>query len=503
MTIAPQPGYQTLALSSPADIVIGGSAAGVGKTFSLLLEPLKHITRVPNYSTVAFRRTYPQITMAGGLWDSSQKLYSLLKCASPKFGSLSWDFDLGKGMKNRLEFSHLQHEKDIYNYQGAEIALIMFDELTHFSETMFFYLMTRNRSTCGIKPKMVATCNPDPDSWVFNLVSWWIGDDGFPLADRQGKVRYFYRDGEDYFWGDSFQEVYKAVAHLIDPQVERSNGLIKPEHFIKSLEFVAGSIYDNKKLLEANPQYLANLSSQDEATRRQLLDGNWKLVVRDDELYNPEQFSRMFHADAPENPSTRYLTADIALMGSDKFVLFVWDGYTIIHAVIMAKSTGPQVLDTIRGLAKDYSIPDTNIIYDADGVGGFLGGFLPGAIGFNANATPLEVLADNGKRIKESYQNLKSQLFYRNSQSVNAGKYKVSRSVASMMYDERTTIEQRMKYERRVIRRAKPDHDGKLKIIPKEEQKKLINNASPDVIDAFAMREYFEFKPRVAWRVGR
>ena len=41
--IRPQPGYQNIALSSKADIVIGGAAAFVGKTFALLLDPIRHI----------------------------------------------------------------------------------------------------------------------------------------------------------------------------------------------------------------------------------------------------------------------------------------------------------------------------------------------------------------------------------------------------------------------------------------------------------------------------
>ena len=153
--INPQEGYQMRALSSKADIVIGGGAAGVGKTFCVLMEALRHIHN-PNYGAVFFRRTSPQIRAEGGLWDASTKMYTRLGGAIPKESTLEWIFDSGA----KFKFSHLEYEKNVYDWQGSEIPLIVFDELTHFSKSMFFYMLTRNRSTCGVKPYVRATCYP-------------------------------------------------------------------------------------------------------------------------------------------------------------------------------------------------------------------------------------------------------------------------------------------------------------------------------------------------------
>src|SRR6266436_2801726 len=71
-TIAPQPGPQTDFLRTPADICIYGGAAGGGKTVGLILEPLRYVSRVPGFSAVFFRRTTPQVTNPGGLWDESK-----------------------------------------------------------------------------------------------------------------------------------------------------------------------------------------------------------------------------------------------------------------------------------------------------------------------------------------------------------------------------------------------------------------------------------------------
>ena len=69
--ISAQPGPQTVFLQTAADICIYGGAAGGSKTAGLLLEPLRHVGRVPAFSAVFFRRTTPQITNPGGLWTKA------------------------------------------------------------------------------------------------------------------------------------------------------------------------------------------------------------------------------------------------------------------------------------------------------------------------------------------------------------------------------------------------------------------------------------------------
>src|SRR6478752_5309567 len=88
--IRPQPGYQERALSCGADIIIGGAAAGVGKTYTLLLDPLRDIG-VQGFGGVIFRRTSTQIRNEGGLWDTSMKLYPFVG-GSPKETFLEWEF---------------------------------------------------------------------------------------------------------------------------------------------------------------------------------------------------------------------------------------------------------------------------------------------------------------------------------------------------------------------------------------------------------------------------
>jgi len=261
MDIRPNPGPQEQFLSSPADIVIYGGQAGGGKTMGLLLEPLRHI-RVPGFSAVIFRRTTPQIKNPGGLWDTAHELYPSLG-GVPREQPLDWVWPTDGSTKAIIKFGHMEHEKDKHDWQGSQIPLIGWDELTHFTRSQFFYMLSRNRSTCGVKPYMRATCNPDADSWVAELIAWWIDQDtGFPIPERAGVIRWFVNIDDTLHWAGSRQALIDEFGDECEP---------------KSLTFIPASIYDNPQLLEKDPGYLANLKALPRVERERLLGGNWKI----------------------------------------------------------------------------------------------------------------------------------------------------------------------------------------------------------------------------------
>ena len=277
--IEPQPGPQRQFLATEAGVALTGGGAGGGKTWGLLLEGLRHIDNEHLRYTL-FRRTYQQIKQQGGLWDESAKLYGRIRGATSIESPPTWRFPSGAEVQMR----HLQYEKDRFQYQGAQIPLIGFDELTHFSSRQFFYLLSRNRSAgAGFRPYVRATCNPDPDSWVREFVDWWIGDDGFPIPSRSGKIRYFMRGPEDGFlWAESREALLQESTYAKEQVQEMKRELrgagvnVDPkELLIKSFTFIPSTVRDNEALLRNNPEYLANLRSQDKVTRKQLLEGNW------------------------------------------------------------------------------------------------------------------------------------------------------------------------------------------------------------------------------------
>jgi predicted phage terminase large subunit-like protein len=263
-TIQPQPGPQTKFLSSPADIAIYGGSAGGGKTWGLLMEPLRHVSN-PGFGAVFFRRSTVQIRNEGGLWDESATLYPQIG-AEPKEHELWWKFPSGAA----VSFAHLEHDKTRFNYQGAQIPLICFDELTHFTAVQFWYLVSRNRSMCGVRPYIRATCNPDADSWVATLIAWWIDQDtGLPIPERSGVLRWFVRVGEDLKWADRPEDL--AEFTMLNDAGDRVP--IPP----KSLTFIPAKLTDNKALMAADPGYMASLLALPLVERERLLGGNWKI----------------------------------------------------------------------------------------------------------------------------------------------------------------------------------------------------------------------------------
>lgn len=294
--LRPQPGPQEMFLSTSADIAIYGGAAGGGKSFGILLEGARH-TENKDFGAVLFRRTSPMITNEGGLWDESNKMYPLLD-AVPKETDHSWTFPSG----SVVSFSHLQHDKNVLDWQGSQICLIGFDELTHFTEKQFFYMLSRNRSTCGVKPYVRATTNPDAESWVADFIAWWIDQKeflpngsrnpryGLPVPERAGKVRWFIRLGNELKWADKKEDLYEDFESIRKALPEDIQDITKPEDFIKSVTFIASNVYDNKKLLESNPQYLANLLALPLVERERLLGGNWKIKASAGKVFNREWF---------------------------------------------------------------------------------------------------------------------------------------------------------------------------------------------------------------------
>lgn len=258
-------------MSTSADIALYGGAAGGGKTFALLLECMRH-TNNSRFGAVVFRRTSPQIRNKGGLWDESIGLYPLVG-AQPRESVLDWHFPTGATVK----FAHLEHDKTVNEYQGAQIPLIAFDELTHFSERQFFYMLSRNRSTCGVRPYMRGTTNPDADSWVASFIAWWIDQTtGLPIPERAGVIRYFVRVNGIVVWGE-------AAAPL-----EAEHNL--PAGTAKSFTFIPAKLTDNKALLAKDPTYLANLLAQAPVERARLLDGNWKVRAEAGKVFNRANF---------------------------------------------------------------------------------------------------------------------------------------------------------------------------------------------------------------------
>ncbi len=273
--IGPQPGPQTMFLSTSADIAIYGGAAGGGKSFGILLEPLRHYDN-PEFAAVIFRRNLKQVKNKGGLWDESLKLYSQLAATAREY-ILEWTFWIDPDTPGaRVQFAHLENDSSVFDYQGSQIPLIMFDELTHFSEKQFWYMQSRNRSSSGVAGYVRATCNPDVDSWVRGLIDWWLDTDGYPIPERSGVLRWFIRIDDKIIWADDAETLIRTYG-------------CEPEDAL-SFTFIPSKLQDNAILMKKDPTYRSKLRALSRVDRLRLEGGNWNIRPSAGEIFQKQWF---------------------------------------------------------------------------------------------------------------------------------------------------------------------------------------------------------------------
>lgn len=308
----------------------------------------------PGFGAVIFRASMTQIREQGGLWDASLALYSLYPGSQPiQSPKPYWRFPSGA----KISFRQIARDADVYDWQGTQICLMEFDELTHFSEFQFFYMLSRNRSLCGVRPYVRASCNPDADSWVASFLAWWIDQDtGYAIPQRSGKIRYMGRINEQIFWGDTVEEVIQQAA------VEDPDGKLEP-HEVKSVTFILSTITDNQALLKGDPGYMANLKALSMVERERLLYGNWKIKAAKG-LFFPRAAVGQLLEEIPRDVKAWVRGWDLAATDTDEggdpaYTASVLLGKRRDGTYVVADATNHRLrADKVRELVKQCALAD-------------------------------------------------------------------------------------------------------------------------------------------------
>lgn len=258
-----------------------------------------------------------------------------------------------------------------------------------------------------------------------------------------------------------------------------------------------------KALVDDNPdkefvkRYKEQLQNRDPLTVARLLYGDWEYDSSQDQLCKYDDILDLFSNDFVPG-GEKSISADIALMGSDLFVLIVWSGNRAERIILVSKCEANDIEDLIKEECKNNFVPISRVVVDADGVGSFLRGYLKGSQSFVAQSSPIKV---EGK--KEEYENLKAQLSYNLKDFINGHEMFVNADNV-WWFDPRTKqytrcpkheFIERATQELEQLRRRDMDKDGPLKVIKKEDVKKAIGR-SPDVSDALMMHGLLALRPK-------
>lgn len=337
----PWPGPQTEAYLSKADELFYGGAAGGGKTAMLVGLAIQAHSKA-----IIFRREYSQIR---GLEDEAAKLLG----ARDGYNATEkvWRHSGGKV----LEFGSVPHEWDREKYQGRAHSFIGFDEITHFTPSIYRYLIGWNRSDVkGERCRVVVTGNPPTTAegrWVVDYWAPWL-DPAHPNPAKPGELRWFTTiRGED--------------VELPGPdQIEVDGRMVTP----RSRTFIAAKLEDNPALMDSG--YAAVLESMPEPLRTMMREGRFDLGQQDADFQVipsswVDQAMARWTRQRPDEPMTS-MGVDVAQGGADETVISRRHG-SWFDEVIARKGIDTKDGPAVAGLIVQYMRDACEVNIDTGG----------------------------------------------------------------------------------------------------------------------------------------
>lgn len=234
-------------INSKAFETLFGGAAGGGKSYGQLVDALLYALKYPKSKQIIFRRTFPDLEKS--LIRVSLEFYPR-EAASYNSSKHIWTFKNG----SIIDFGYIDSENDVYQYQSAEYDVIRFDELTHFTEYMYTYMISRCRGANPFPKHIKSSTNPGGvgHSWV--------------------KTRF----------------IDVGTPNQIH-EITLENGKKNTVIFIPSL------VQDNMFLLDNDPDYVSRLELLPEKEKQALLYGDWDIF--DGQFFT--EFDRKIHVCTP------------------------------------------------------------------------------------------------------------------------------------------------------------------------------------------------------------
>ena len=211
-------------MNATADEVLYGGAAGGGKSFGQFLDAVRYAGQYAGSKQIIFRRTYPEL---------EQSMIRTFEAMLPKtFFKYNASKHSGRFPNGSIiDFGYMDSERDVYRYQSAEFDVIRFDELTHFTEQMYVYMLSRLRGSNPYPRSMRSSTNPG---------------------------------GVGHSW---------VKARFIDPMPPDT--VLQTETGTRI--FIPAKVQDNAFLMQNDPIYLKRLKNLSARDQKALLHGQWDI----------------------------------------------------------------------------------------------------------------------------------------------------------------------------------------------------------------------------------
>lgn len=340
----PNPGPQTDFLAASEREVLYGGAAGGGKSFGLLADPMRYFHN-KNFNGIILRRTNDELREL--IWKSQEMYPKIYPGAKWQEKKSQWVFPSGA----KLWMTYLERDEDVLRYQGLAFSYIAFDELTqHATPFAWNYMRSRLRTTDPDLPLfMRATTNPGGrgHGWVKKMF----------VDPAPANKRFVATDI------DSGEPMVFPIGHDRegDPLFYR--------------RFIPASLKDNPYLMR-DGQYESNLLALPEMQRRQLLEGDW--AVADGAAFS--EFTQSKHVCDPfEIPDDwrRFRSCDYGYSSYSAVHWFAIDpSYETLYVyreLYVSKHTGKDlgraVVEAERGESIHYGVLDSSCWHNRGQIG--------------------------------------------------------------------------------------------------------------------------------------